>query len=278
MAHLVSAKARRGHYNGDIQPVVTLVVGAETEDEAREMGRNQLFHQTGRLVTVEEVKRLRKPGIEFDRNLDPEEPWYEKTLVAFDVETTGLDPTEDIITEVGFAVRKPESDGFGEVSSFLLGDADEVPEDITEFTGISTEMIADKPTFAEAFEDKIQPFLDEADALVAHNRGFDCSFLLQTMIRSEVLHPVPPFFCTWEMAKDRGGFEKEKLQVIREDFGIKEGDAHRAGDDARVCGEVFLELARQLEYFRPPCTMRDCIDYFDHVQWTGEPASAVIPE
>lgn len=268
MAYLVSGKIRRDEYNQDADPAATIVTGADHPDEAREMARQKLSKASGHVVTVDSVDRVKR-GDDKVSSQEFDDPWHQQTLVAFDLETTGLDPEEDYIVEFGFAVRK--EDDFSEVTDFMVGDAPTMPKKAGDVNGITDDMFVDEPPLKDVFDEKVLPFLEEADALIAHNRGFDMSFLLHKMQEYDLEGPIPPCFCTKMMAKRHGGFTNNKLQTVRSEFGIRQGDAHRAGDDARVCGEVFLELARNMKYFHPPCSMRDAIHFFDQVEWRGDP-------
>lgn len=269
MGYLVCGKIRKDKYDAEVAPAVTVVAEASSEDEAKEMARQHLLMDTGYLVTIDQVHCLKKPNTgEVDMDFDA--PWHEQTLVAFDTETTGLNPKGSEIVEFGFAVRE-EEDFNDEVISFFVGDAETMPKEAQKINGISDDMFADEPPLAEIFDEKLRPILEKADALIAHNSSFDVSFLLHRMREDGLEAQIPPIFCTKEMAEIHGKFSDAKLQTVREHYGIDPGQAHRAGDDARVCGQVFLEMAREMEYFHPPCSMRDAIEFFDQVTWDCDP-------
>ena len=68
--------------------------------------------------------------------------------IAFvDLETTGTTPTGDRITEIGI-VRVADREFVDEWST-LVNPECSIPEDIRVLTGISNEMVRDKPTFCE---------------------------------------------------------------------------------------------------------------------------------
>jgi DNA polymerase-3 subunit epsilon len=73
-------------------------------------------------------------------------PYFSFPLVLVDLETTGANPQRDRITEVGIV----QIDEQGSRSwSRLVNPEQVIPEFIQELTGISNEMVADAPLFAE---------------------------------------------------------------------------------------------------------------------------------
>lgn len=96
-----------------------------------------------------------------------------QTFVAFDFETTGLDPESDRITEVA-AIRfvNGERDDAYET---LVNPQIPIPREITNITGISDEMVAGAPTENEV-SGKVIDFIADSP-IVAHNISFDIQFL-----------------------------------------------------------------------------------------------------
>src|SRR5712692_5447825 len=94
--------------------------------------------------------------------------------IAFvDLETTGASPTGDRVTEIGI-VRVADGDFVDEWST-LVNPECSIPEDIRILTGITNEMVRDKPTFAE-LRREVHERLD-GHVFVAHNARFDYGFL-----------------------------------------------------------------------------------------------------
>src|SRR5262245_15823850 len=94
-------------------------------------------------------------------------------LAFLDVETTGADPREDRITELGMVLV---DDGVViEEWSALLDPGREIPHGIQTLTGITNEMVASAAAFAEISFD-LAARLD-GRVVVAHNARFDYAFL-----------------------------------------------------------------------------------------------------
>ena len=94
-------------------------------------------------------------------------------FVVFDIETTGLSHLKNNITEIGAVLIE---DGklirrFNE----LINPEQEISDEIIELTGITNEMVADKPLISEILPKFIE-FAEDA-VFVAHNAEFDISFI-----------------------------------------------------------------------------------------------------
>ena len=93
-------------------------------------------------------------------------------FVAFDLETTGFMPGVDQIIEIG-AVK---FDGLKPVDSFvsLVNPRMEIPTPSTEITGITNEMVKDKPPIEDLLDEFAQ--FCGGHLMVAHNAPFDFQF------------------------------------------------------------------------------------------------------
>lgn len=94
-------------------------------------------------------------------------------IVVFDIETTGLGNNFDKITEIGAV--KLENGIIVDKFSALINPEVPIPEKIMELTGITNEMVKDKPTYKEI----IPKFIEfcRGYILAAHNAEFDISFI-----------------------------------------------------------------------------------------------------
>ena len=105
--------------------------------------------------------------------------WKHLKIVAFDTETTGLEPFGgDRVIE--FAAVEFRLDPDGSVAgrqdhSWLINPERDIPRKVTEITGISAGDVANAPRFAEVATE-IRSLLADGIA-VAHNFPFDLGFL-----------------------------------------------------------------------------------------------------
>lgn len=168
-----------------------------------------------------------------------------KRQISLDTETTGFDPANgDRIVEIG-AVELIDGLRTGREFHVYINPERNVPQDAVDVHGLTTEFLRDQPTFAEIVDDLID-FLGEDTDLIAHNAGFDAKFL-----RSEFSKlGIPPiagerFIDSLEIAKQKFPGAQNNLDALCRRFGISlaSRDKHGALIDARLLGDVFLELS-----------------------------------
>ena len=159
--------------------------------------------------------------------------WYELgPFTVFDLETTGMSPTNDRIVEIA-AMRV---DLTGEYSEFhtLLHPGRTIPPGATRVHHITNEMVADAPRFQHIGHD----FLEFArnSTLVAHNARFDLSFLQESLARCGLpLWQGKTMDSLLLVRKHYPGLPSYSLQnlrgVLKLDRTEDDLTAHRAGDD-----------------------------------------------
>ena len=97
------------------------------------------------------------------------------TFIVFDLETTGLNPASEEITEIA-AVRVVEGEIRDSFQTYV-NPHKPIPAEITELTGISDETVADAPDLDKAVPEFLAWAGEGQYPLVAHNAGFDMGFL-----------------------------------------------------------------------------------------------------
>ncbi len=159
-------------------------------------------------------------------------------FVVFDVETTGLSAEKDTIIEIGAVKIKDRKivDSFGT----FVNPQRPIPENITNLTGISDDMVSDAPVIEDAIKD-FYAFIGDAD-LVAHNARFDTSFLKNAAKRCGMEYRFASVD-TLELARGLvSDVKNHKLDTLTKYFDIKLENHHRATDDAAATGEIFIKL------------------------------------
>jgi DNA polymerase-3 subunit epsilon len=165
-----------------------------------------------------------------------------RDLVFVDLETTGGNAAYHRITEVGI-VRMREGEVIEEWSS-LVNPECRIPSYIEAFTGITNEMVADAPRFADVaamVREKL-----ESPVFVAHNARFDYAFLRAEFRRLGV-HFVARVMCTVKMSRRLfPDFVRHNLDVVMERHGLTCSARHRALGDARVIADLWRIWLREI--------------------------------
>ena len=94
-------------------------------------------------------------------------------FVVVDLETTGLNPDEEKIIEIG-AIKFVDGEE-KETFETLINPEKPIPEFITRLTGISDDDVKDAPVIGDVFS-KLDAFLADSP-FVGHQVNFDASFI-----------------------------------------------------------------------------------------------------
>ncbi len=160
-------------------------------------------------------------------------------FIAFDTETTGLDPALGKIVEIGAV--KFDRRGIVARYNVLINPEMPMPEEAGKVNGMTDEMLKDKPLIAAVFPD----FFDfiGMGVLVAHNAPFDINYVNAELKRVGKPPLTNKVVDTRIFAKEVfPGLSSYALQDLAVQFGIMALEAHRAEDDARVCMELFEQI------------------------------------
>src|SRR5512139_2485603 len=164
-----------------------------------------------------------------------------RSIVAVDIETTGLSPDRDVVIEIGavkFKGHRVEAEW-----STLINPGRHIPEFITGLTGISDVEVRSAPRLLDIVPD-LAAFAEDAP-VVGHNVRFDLGFLQKVGLfdYNEVID-------TYELASVlMPTASRYNLGSLGKQLGILLPATHRALDDARVTMAAFnrlLEMAREL--------------------------------
>lgn len=167
----------------------------------------------------------------------------DSTFVVVDIETTGLNPRTDKITEI--AACKVVKGEIVDQFSALVNPEINISQDIAELTGITNEMVKDAEKIDSVF-DKFLDFMDDA-IIVAHNASFDISFLKEAAKRLNTeFNPTT----VDTLALSRGlmpNLLKYKLDVVCNELNIELKKHHRASADAEATAMIFIKLCEMLK-------------------------------
>lgn len=167
---------------------------------------------------------------------------FDDEIVMFDIETTGLSVQTCRIIEIG-AVLVKDNEVIDRFNTFVDPEGP-VPSEITKLTGIDDTMVKGAP----CEKDAVKAFLDFAGdrLLVAHNAGFDISFILRAANR-QGLQFSPRYLDTVAMSRyTNPELKNHKLDTIAEHFDLGDFNHHRASDDAEMLAMIFFKMANKL--------------------------------
>ena len=182
------------------------------------------------------------------------------SIVAIDLETTGLDPEKDTIIEIG-AIRFTEHRVEDEFST-LVNPRRTIQPFITQLTGISNEMVSHapelRPTLAE-----LAVFVDNS-IVIGHNVNFDLSFLRKHGILEE-----NPSIDTYDLASVLlPTSTRYNLTFLAGFLAIPIEDMHRALNDARVTMHVYQKLLAKIEEI-PIELLAEIVRLSEPFDWQG---------
>lgn len=151
--------------------------------------------------------------------------------VAFDLETTGLDPRTDHIIEIGAVYV--EHGVIVKSFSQLVNPGIHIPEGATSVNHITDKMVKKAPRINQALSEFVA-FIDDVDVLAAHNARFDADFLAAAAAECGIPLNVR-FFDTLALAREAWpNLKNHKLGTVADKAGYSIDNAHRATADAQA--------------------------------------------
>jgi DNA polymerase-3 subunit epsilon len=109
--------------------------------------------------------------------------------------------------------------------------------------GIRAEDVAGAPRFRELFP-KIMEFVGE-DILAAHNAAFDLGVIRSALEVSGLPGPAFEYVCTVMLSRRCYSLVSNSLPYAAEEAGVPLVNHHDAGEDARACAGILIDIARR---------------------------------
>jgi DNA polymerase III epsilon subunit family exonuclease len=179
-------------------------------------------------------------------------------IIAFDLETTGLDVGKDEIIELGailFSVKESRGrmvpEKLDEFQTFAKA-SKPIPPEASRVNNITDDMLVNAPSCAEALK-QFKVFCDRSNCLVAHNaEAFDKRFLSAAYGKHSVPFPTQPILDSIKMARNIVQLPNYSLGTIakaleaRKEISLKvdEKSMHRATYDCEMLMHVLVALLR----------------------------------
>ena len=175
-------------------------------------------------------------------------------FIFYDLESTGLNPFHDQITEI-CCIKEIPREFPAQKFTTLVNPLRPIPEIVTKITGINEFMVANQPNFHQISE-KLIYFLNsnlgESSAyLIAHNNnGYD-KLMLTTHFKNigvDIKHFTWKFLDTLLIAKKLyPQLKKYNLKSLCQHFDLELLDAHRAEADTIMVQNLFYRMLEDLQ-------------------------------
>ena len=157
-------------------------------------------------------------------------------FIVFDIETTGLNWSQDRIVEI--AAVRVHNGAIVDSYQTLINPNMPIPPAATKIHGITNSMVKNAPQISQVIPD----FLRYAGSypLVAHNASFDVSFL------QAVTGPLQnPVIDTLSLCRKLYTLPNYKLTTVAQSLRISPSGAHRSLDDANTTALILLDILQQ---------------------------------
>lgn len=162
----------------------------------------------------------------------------ENDCVVFDVETTGLDANSCEIIEIGAV--KVKDGKLSETFSCLIKPEKEIPDEITNLTGITNDMVSGCYTIKDVLQDFYK--FTRNSVLVAYNIAFDYKFLYLAGAAQGYNFDNKQIDAMVLAKHKLKGLKNYKLKTVVTHLGVSLENAHRAVHDAIATAEAFVKL------------------------------------
>lgn len=175
------------------------------------------------------------------------------SFTVVDIETTGLDPKKDKITEIG-AIRV-EGGKIADTFHTLVNPGRRLEERITELTGLTDEALKEAPFIQDVIEDFVE--FETTGCLLGHSVLFDYSFLKRAAVNEGKTFEKKGIDTLSISRKYLQDLESRSLPYLSGFFGIAH-EAHRALSDVEATWELYKLLEEKFgqeedasKYFEP---------------------------
>ena len=168
-------------------------------------------------------------------------PRKKEIEIVLDTETTGLDYTRERMVE--FAAVRLENGKIKDEFQTLINPEQHIRKSSIAIHGITSDMVADAPTEAEAMP-KILDFIQDYP-IVAHNAIFDYSFLNEAKLRLDGEPLTNPRIDTQAMFREIApDLESHGLEALTHRFNVELNNHHRAMADTMGLALAYPKLKK----------------------------------
>lgn len=163
-----------------------------------------------------------------------------RPLIVFDLETTGLDLVRDRIIQISYIKVMP--DGNEERENLLINPGKNIPQEVTELTGISDDDVKDAPSFKDVAQ-QLNEKMKNCDFAGYNSNHFDIPMLAEEFLRTGIdfdfsksrLIDAQTIFHKMERRNLAAAYKFYCGRKMEEDF-----TAHRADEDTEATYRVLM--------------------------------------
>lgn len=209
--------------------------------EKEEIVEKKPAFSDGPVVQIEKLTALSQDSM-FEQKGKYTDRVMGKTIVVFDIETTGLDSETDQIIELG-AVKVEDGNIIEKFSTFVKP-TKQIPYEVVDLTGITPEMVENAPPI----ELVIKEFYEFAKGctLCGHNLiGFDIKFIRREAENVGLVFENPTIDTLNLARTSRLKITRFNLGTVVKALGLTLEGAHRAWNDAYATAQVLLKLSEK---------------------------------
>ncbi len=173
-------------------------------------------------------------------------PLFALDAVALDLETTGLDPSQALIIEIGAVPVSRATVRSERAYSRLVDPGTPIPPRSTEIHGITDAMVRGAGPLAEAWVE-----LDgvlQGRVLIGHSTGYDLAVLAAEARRRHLPWTRPRALCVRLLSLIVApALASHSLEALASWLGLEARDRHRALGDAETAARIFVALVPLLQ-------------------------------
>jgi DNA polymerase III epsilon subunit family exonuclease len=166
-------------------------------------------------------------------------PLSQCRFIAFDTETTGVNPNYARVVEI--AAVKFDAEQVLDERTWLVNPERFIPREVQGIHGITPDMIRSSPVFGEIYPEFAEYVA--GSVLIAHNALFDVNFVSMETSRLTVTPPPNPVVDCLKLFRNLyPGLESYSLEAVAAHVRIPTEILHRAVDDSRYTAKVIIEV------------------------------------
>lgn len=213
-------------------------IALATEVQKNEETTKEEYKHEGPIVQIEKLTAMEQDTM-FEHVDKYNKKIIGRTIVVFDIETTGLDPATDQIIELGAV--KIENGNIIEKFSTFVKPTKKLSYEVINLTGITDEMLEDAPPIDLVIKDFYE--FSKGCVLCGHNIiGFDIKFIRREGENVGLVFDNEIIDTMNEARVSRLKISRFNLGTVVKALGLTLEGAHRAWNDAFATAQVLLKL------------------------------------